>query len=121
MNGTRPNGWTGGQYSLLRVLFGAYLFIHFAHLLPWAGELFSSAGVLADGSASPILHLFPNIFRSKLLTLYRRWGPRESDEAIEQVRGILKLWVWPNRAASYNHSVSDGHHMFFNRESLPQP
>ena len=27
------NGWTGGQYSLYRVIFGLYLFIHFASLL----------------------------------------------------------------------------------------
>ena len=25
------NAWTGGQYSVFRVLFGAYLFVHFAH------------------------------------------------------------------------------------------
>lgn len=55
------NGWTGGQYSLFRVLFGAYLFIHFANLLPWGAELFSNQGVLPQGSVSPILFLFPNI------------------------------------------------------------
>jgi predicted DCC family thiol-disulfide oxidoreductase YuxK len=55
------NGWTGGQYSLARSMFGAYLMIHFLHLVPWARELFSSEGVLADGSLSPLLHLFPNV------------------------------------------------------------
>ncbi|MGE0821796.1 MAG: DCC1-like thiol-disulfide oxidoreductase family protein [Candidatus Binatia bacterium] len=55
------NGWTGGQYSLFRVLFGTYLFVHFAQLLPWGTELFSNQGVLADGSMSPLLGLFPNI------------------------------------------------------------
>jgi predicted DCC family thiol-disulfide oxidoreductase YuxK len=55
------NGWTGGQYSLVRVAFGTYLFVHFAQLVPWAAELFSNQGVLSDGRASPLLHLFPNV------------------------------------------------------------
>lgn len=55
------HAWTGGQYSLFRVLFGSYLLVHFAQLLPWATELFSNAGVLPSGSLSPFLHLFPNI------------------------------------------------------------
>lgn len=55
------NGWTGGQYSVFRVIFGTYLFVHFVHLIPWGAELFSNAGVLPDGSASPILYLFPNV------------------------------------------------------------
>lgn len=56
-------GWTGGQYSVFRMIFAAYLAVHFAHLLPWAGELFSHTGMLADGSLSPLLALFPNILR----------------------------------------------------------
>lgn len=55
------NGWTGGQYSLVRLLFGAYLLVHFVQLVPWAGELFSRRGALPDGAASPLLGLFPNL------------------------------------------------------------
>lgn len=55
------NGWTGGQYSLFRALFGAYLLIHFIELIPWGAELFSSRGALASGAASPLLYLFPNV------------------------------------------------------------
>lgn len=55
------NGWTGGQYSLFRAIFGAYLFAHFAHLLPWSAELFSSRGMLPDASASPLYPLYPNV------------------------------------------------------------
>lgn len=55
------NGWTGGQYSLYRFIFGAYLFIHFTMLLPWGVEIFSNQGVMA-GSASPVLKIFPNMF-----------------------------------------------------------
>jgi predicted DCC family thiol-disulfide oxidoreductase YuxK len=56
------NGWTGGQYSLFRALFGIYLCIHFIHLLPWSTELFSNEGVLPDGRLSPIFDRFPNLF-----------------------------------------------------------
>jgi len=55
------NGWTGGQYSLFRVLFGAYLFVHFAQLIPWGTELFSNQGVPPQGTLSPVLWLFPNV------------------------------------------------------------
>lgn len=55
------NGWTGGQYSFFRVLFGTYLFVHFAHLIPWGAEVFSSAGMLSNAADSPLIYLFPNI------------------------------------------------------------
>ncbi len=55
------NGWTGGQYSLFRVIFGSYLLVHFVHLIPWGAELFSNQGVLPQASSSPIIFLFPNI------------------------------------------------------------
>jgi len=55
------NGWTGGQYSLFRLALAAYLFVHFAALLPWGAELFSSAGALVPASASPLARLFPNV------------------------------------------------------------
>lgn len=53
--------WTGGQYSIVRALFGIYLTIHFVHILPWAAELFSNAGALPNASASPFAYVFPNI------------------------------------------------------------
>src|SRR5688572_14072319 len=55
------NSWTGGQYSLFRVIFGTYLLVHFVQLIPWAAEMFSNQGVLPDASASPLIHAFPNI------------------------------------------------------------
>ncbi len=55
------NGWTGGQYSVFRALFGLYLAVHFASLIRWGTELFSDRGVLPRGSDSPLLHLFPNV------------------------------------------------------------
>jgi predicted DCC family thiol-disulfide oxidoreductase YuxK len=55
------NGWTGGQYSIFRSVFGVYLFVHFAQLAPWTAEVFSSRGQLPEAVASPILHFFPNV------------------------------------------------------------
>jgi hypothetical protein len=55
------NGWTGGQYNIFRAVFALYLLVHFLQLRPWGAELFSNRGVLPDGSASPLLHLFPNV------------------------------------------------------------
>lgn len=52
------NGWTGGQYSLVRAVFGSYLFIHFAALIPWAHEVFEA---ILPRDSSPLLHLFPNV------------------------------------------------------------
>jgi predicted DCC family thiol-disulfide oxidoreductase YuxK len=48
------------QFTAFRILFGAYLFFHFAQLLPWANELFGSGGVLGDARLNPLHGLFPN-------------------------------------------------------------
>jgi predicted DCC family thiol-disulfide oxidoreductase YuxK len=55
------NGWTGGQYSVFRVIFAMYLGVHFLQLLPWGAEVFSNQGVLPRASASPLFYLFPNV------------------------------------------------------------
>jgi hypothetical protein len=55
------NGWTGGQYSMFRVLLGTYLFIHFAHLLAWGAELFSNRGMLGNPSHSPLFGIVPSV------------------------------------------------------------
>lgn len=55
------NGWTGGQYSLFRLIFGSYLLVHFAHLAAWGAEIYSDRGVLPEAGASPLIWLFPNV------------------------------------------------------------
>jgi predicted DCC family thiol-disulfide oxidoreductase YuxK len=55
------NGWTGGQYSVFRILLGLYLLQHFLTLLPWGAEIFSNRGALPVAAASPLIHLFPNV------------------------------------------------------------
>jgi hypothetical protein len=55
------NAWTANQYRLFRVLLGSYLFVHFVQLLPWVGEVFSNAGMLADATQSPLFGIVPNV------------------------------------------------------------
>lgn len=50
---------TGGYYSLIRILLGSYLLIHFIQLIPYGTEIFSAAGVLS-GTNSPLLGILPN-------------------------------------------------------------
>ncbi len=54
------NGWNLKNYSYFRIIFGAYLSLHFMALVPWATELFGGTGAL-QASASPLVRLFPNI------------------------------------------------------------
>src|SRR3989442_2315471 len=55
------NGWTGGQYSVVRAIFGAYLLVHLLQLIPWGAEVFSRAGILPAAWLSPLTRLFPNV------------------------------------------------------------
>ncbi|HJY83632.1 MAG TPA: HTTM domain-containing protein, partial [Candidatus Binatia bacterium] len=52
------NGWTGGQYSLFRAIFGTYLFVHFVQFLLWGVGLFPNHGVPPQVSASPLISPF---------------------------------------------------------------
>lgn len=57
----RRGGWTEAHYVIFRALLGLYLCVHFLQLFPYGAEVFSDAGVLPDGAASPLLRLFPNV------------------------------------------------------------
>lgn len=48
------------QFTLLRIALGSYLAVHFAHLAPWAGELFGPNGLMPDPGMNPTHGLFPN-------------------------------------------------------------
>lgn len=52
---------TARQFAWFRIVFGAYLTIHFAQLVPYASELFSSAGALPDASSNPTYGILPNV------------------------------------------------------------
>jgi predicted DCC family thiol-disulfide oxidoreductase YuxK len=96
------NGWTGGQYSLVRAAFGAYLFVHFVQLAPWAAELFSNRGVLPDGQASPLLRLFPNVlalwdgpvFVTALVVAAAGLSLLLAAGAWDRVAAVLLWYVW---------------------------
>ncbi len=48
------------QFALFRIVFGFYLLQHFVLLLPWGGELFSTAGVLPQPELNATHGLWPN-------------------------------------------------------------
>lgn len=52
--------WTGGEYSIYRVLLGAYLLAHFAMLLPYGAEVFAAGGAVSQGTMSPLFGVLPN-------------------------------------------------------------
>jgi len=48
------------MYNLFRIGLGAYLFVHFAHLIPWAMEVFGNGGLVSAAQNSPLIGIFPN-------------------------------------------------------------
>lgn len=48
------------QFSLFRIIFGSYLAIHFAMLIPYADELFGANGLIGDPKLNLTSGLFPN-------------------------------------------------------------
>jgi predicted DCC family thiol-disulfide oxidoreductase YuxK len=48
------------QFTFFRILFGSYLSIHFAMLVPYAAELFSRDGLIGNPALNPTAGLFPN-------------------------------------------------------------
>ena len=48
------------QFAIFRIVFGIYLALHFAQLIPYGTELFSDRGVLADSRLNFTHGLFPN-------------------------------------------------------------
>jgi predicted DCC family thiol-disulfide oxidoreductase YuxK len=54
-----PIAVSAGHYSLIRILMGAYLCLHFVMLIPYGAELFSAQGLLA-AELSPLLGIIPN-------------------------------------------------------------
>src|ERR1700722_7107357 len=58
---TGTKWYTVRQLKIFQLLFGSYLAIHFAQLVPHATELFGRDGMIADPQLSPTYGYFPNI------------------------------------------------------------
>jgi hypothetical protein len=52
---------TARQFAWFRIIFGSYLAVHFAHLVPWGAELFSRDGVIPRASLNPTHGILPNV------------------------------------------------------------
>ena len=48
------------QFTIFRIVFGLYLFVHFVGLLPAAAELFGARGIIPDPALNLTFGLFPN-------------------------------------------------------------
>lgn len=48
------------QFAAFRILFGIYLTVHFAYLIPYGGELFSREGVLPQANLNFTFGILPN-------------------------------------------------------------
>ena len=89
------HSWTGGQYSVFRALFGAYLFVHFVRLMPLCAEIFSNTGMLADATASPSCPVFSN-----LLFVWDSPAAAITLLAIGATASIALLIGWQDRIAA---------------------
>lgn len=49
------------HFAVFRIIFGTYLAIHFAMLIPYANELFGATGTVPDKTLLPTAGIFPNI------------------------------------------------------------
>lgn len=49
------------QFSIFRIIFGTYLTVHFATLIPYAQEVFGPDGMISDPSQIPTHKIFPNV------------------------------------------------------------
>lgn len=56
------NYYTARQFAFFRIAFGIYLAWHFATLIPYSSELFSSEGVLPNPIMNPTSEIVPSIF-----------------------------------------------------------
>ena len=54
-------GYPAYQYSIFRIIFGFYLFLHFIHLIGAAPDIWSNMGIFADPSLNFTFGMFPNI------------------------------------------------------------
>lgn len=76
---------TAWQFTLFRIVFGIYLAIHFAMLIPYASELFGHDGLIKNSALNPAAGLFPNPLDRQL--------PHATLQAIIGGLAVLSLFV----------------------------
>lgn len=99
-----------GQFALFRMAFGVWLAWHFAELAPWAAELFSAKGVLADPRLNPIYGVFPNpLVWVGAPWFSTAWCVLGAGLALLLAAGWRRVWVslalWFVWAALFNRNV----------------
>ncbi len=102
--------YSPGQFALFRIALGLWLAWHFAELAPWAAELFSAKGVLADPALNPIHGLFPNPLAWVGAPWFSvAWCVLGTGLALLLAMGWQRLWVslalWFVWAALFNRNV----------------
>jgi predicted DCC family thiol-disulfide oxidoreductase YuxK len=89
------NGWTGGQYSVVRAILGALLCVQFLRTIRWSAEGFSRVALLPDARSSPLARLFPNVLDG--------WNSPTAAVVLLVVGATLSLLLalgWCDRAAA---------------------
>jgi predicted DCC family thiol-disulfide oxidoreductase YuxK len=84
-----------GQFALFRIILGAYLLQHFLWMLPWAGELYGTSGMLPDPNLNPTYRLFPSPFML--------WGGPAAATLVVAALALLSasfMFGWHRRIAS---------------------
>lgn len=98
------------QFAWFRIVFGAYLAIHFAHLVPWGPELFSREGVLPTADLNPIYGILPNVlawwdspgFVSAFLVLLAVLSVLFAAGVVRNLAAVLLWYGW---ACLFNRNV----------------
>src|SRR5262245_24427796 len=101
---------SGRQFAWFRILFGAYLAVHFALHIPYGPELFSREGVPPSARLNPTFGILPNVLA--------RWDSRAfvtvflialTAFAILLILGVTRrliaLLLWYGWACLFNRNV----------------
>jgi hypothetical protein len=98
------------QFAWFRIVFGAYLAAHFAHLVPWAAELFSREGVLPAAGLNPTHGILPNVLAwsdspAFVTTFVAALVALSVLFALGVVRQAAALLLWYGWACLFNRNV----------------
>jgi predicted DCC family thiol-disulfide oxidoreductase YuxK len=106
------------QFALFRIVLGAYLTVHFAHLIPYAAEVWSGQGVLPDPSLLPSFGIFPN-------ALFWLTSPAAATAfvGVLAVLSVLLMIGWARRPVAfalwYGWACLIGRNLFIGNPGIP--